>query len=160
MFLWASIVCERHFTVSVLCRTVLNLAMGYSVPAGTNVASDSYQVSHLSPEPDRRAVERGLICIDLGAFPDKINLVAGNNLCALEQLPEDEQNGHDDLHGVVCEEISHAPRLEGGVTIEDDNKDHPTKTNVGAVWLEAANVRKGLSVDTLSLASLVECNID
>ena len=37
----------------------------------------------------------------------------------------------DDEHGVVDEEVLHAPRPEGGVTVEEDDEDHPALGDVG-----------------------------
>ena len=81
-------------------------------------------------------------------------------LCPLEKFPEDEQDRSNADHGVVCEErLEGEFAHEGAVTVHEYNANLEAKREPGTVGLEVTAVRKGLAVETLNLASLVECEV-
>ena len=102
---------------------------------------EAEQLDHLGPETNRRINESGFVSIDDGAFPGEIGLVGLHEFGALEELPPEEQDGGDDLHGVIGEEVGDVPGQERGVAVAENHNDHPHQTDVGAVRLEPAGVR-------------------
>ena len=111
-------------------------------------------LAHLTPEADRRAVEGLLVSIDGGTLPDKIDFVGRSELGALQELPSEEGDEccenksvtcsaklirrhklTKNEHSVVDEEVLHAPRPERGVSVEEDDEDHPSKSDVSLKFM-------------------------
>lgn len=80
-------------------------------------------------------------------------------LRALQQLPHDEENRIEDDHSVVLEEDADIPRPKARVTIEEDNKKHPSEINICAPRLVPREVRQLASFDPLHEAGSVEADI-
>ena len=59
-------------------------------------------LAHLTPEADRWAVECLLVGIDGGTLPDKIDLVGGSELGALQELPTEEGDKRCEIGLVAC----------------------------------------------------------
>lgn len=117
--------------------------------------SNTHHLKHLPPKPDRWIQETRLISIDERSFPDKIHLTRPDKSGAFEDLPDNEETGNNDLHGVVGPEIFERPGLENGVAVEDGYEEHPDERDVGAVRLEPAVVCELASVNTLDFAGAV-----
>jgi hypothetical protein len=115
--------------------------------------ADADDLNDFAPEADGRAVESLFVGVDAGSLPDKVCLVRADESGALEELPSSESDGGCEVmllenrnrnleikvrlgltkneHGVVDEEVLHAPGPEGGVSVEEDNEDHPSLADVG-----------------------------
>nr|POE94531.1 hypothetical protein CFP56_16771 [Quercus suber] len=117
--------------------------------------AQAHDLQHLAPEPNRLSVERRLVRVDDGSFPDQIGLGGRDELGALEDLPEGEGHDRHEEHGVVREEGVDRPGKEGGVAIAADDREHPCQPDVGTVWLEPAAVRERFAVETLCLTSAI-----
>jgi hypothetical protein len=115
-------------------------------------------LAHLTPEADRWAVEGLLVSIDGGTLPNQIDLVGRSELGALQKLPTEESDEScedklvacptklagdykltKDKHGVVDEEVLHTPRPERGVSVEEDDEDHPSKSNVCLIYCQSVD---------------------
>jgi hypothetical protein len=115
-------------------------------------SANADHLAHLAPEADRRTVKGILVSIDGGLLPDQVNLVRRSELGALQKLPAEEGDecyrtslviyptglvGERILtkneHGVVDEEVLHTPWPERGVAVEENDEDHPSKSNVSLV---------------------------
>lgn len=109
--------------------------------------TDADDLEHFAPEADGRTVEGLLVCIDAWALPNKIGIVWPDQSCALEELPTAEGNDSyfrlasikrtvvaraltENEHGVVNEEVFHTPWPERDVAVEQNDEDHPSKTDI------------------------------
>ncbi|GMG16989.1 unnamed protein product [Aspergillus oryzae var. brunneus] len=79
-------------------------------------------------------------------------MVAIERISPLDHLPEDKQAGRYQLHGVVGEEVGHAPGGEGAISVENDHQGVNGYGEVGAIRLEPAIVWHLLAVNALGLA--------
>ena len=94
----------------------------------------------LSPETNRRVEEGLLVRVDDGSFPDEVRLVWADEMRALDELPENEEDRRHELQGVVLEECGYGPRVKGGVAVEEYHDDHEGQRDNGAPRLEPAGV--------------------
>jgi len=126
-----------------------------------DVALEADELEHFGPETDRRCCKGSLVCVNQRSVPDKIDLVWLEPLSPLENLPEDEEYGSEDDHGVVGNESlsGKVAGLEGRVTVDKDDYNLEDEGDPGAVWLEITAVRKRLAVKTLRLAGLEEAEV-
>jgi hypothetical protein len=114
--------------------------------------ADANDLNNFAPEADGRAVESLFVGVDAGSLPDQVCLVRADEAGALEELPSSEGDGGCEMmllgnqnrnfeirvrlgltenkHGVVDEEVLHAPGPEGGVAVEEDDEDHPSLADV------------------------------
>ena len=121
--------------------------------------SEANQLTHLTPETNRRIQECGLISVHNRLLPNKINLMGLKQLGLVDDFPDWIEPWNEELHGVIGEEARYIPGHVAGVAIVATNKEHPHNGKVGAVWLEIAVVRKSSSINTLSFASTVVENV-
>ena len=121
-----------------------------------NIPLEADELRHLEPEAGGRSRQAGLVGIDEGLLVDKVGLVGLDKLGALDELPEDEEAGHEDDDGVGGEEGLDVPGPEAGVAVEDDDDTLDHHGDVGGVGLEPALVGEGVAVDALGLAGAVE----
>lgn len=129
--------------------------MPNSVRTGLLPPSEANQLAHFGPEAHRRLRDGVFVGIDDGALPNEIDLMRTEPAGALDNLPADEQQRSNNLHGVVLEECLDAPGLERLVTVAENDEDLDKESQVGTVRLEAAIVRHLCSVDSLGLACSV-----
>lgn len=73
----------------------------------------------------------------------------------MNELPPDEQDGDEELHGVIGEEIGHVPRLERRVSIEDGDQDHPHECEIRTIRLEATDVGELAAVEALGFTGAI-----
>ena len=128
------------------------------MPALVITTLDTAEANHLSdfpPETNWWVQETGLIGIDERALPDQICFMGLDKLCALEDLPKNEEAWDDDLHGVIRPESLDIPRLEGRVSVKNGDENHPHKCKVCSVGLEPSGVTELVAVDTLGLTGTV-----
>jgi hypothetical protein len=112
--------------------------------------ADANDLNDFAPEADGRAVESLFVGVDAGSLPDQVCLVRADEAGALEELPSAESDDGclarrvrirtwigwndsgltKDEHGVVDEEVLHVPGPERGVTVEEDDEDHPSLADV------------------------------
>jgi hypothetical protein len=128
----------------------------YAVPMLPGIPLDTYQLDHLPPESHTLTHKHLLITIHNGRFPDQIHLRTGHDPRLVDDLPDEVQDGRQDNHGVVDEEVLDGPWLEGGVAVCHDDEYHPAESDIAAVGLAPAFVRKGVAVEALGFASPVE----
>ena len=134
----------------------------YRSPAFVIATLDAAETEHLAklpPEPNGGIKEAGFVGIDQRSLPNEINLMGLQPLGLLEQLPDQEKRGNDDLHGIVRPESGDIPWLIGRVAIEDSDQNHPDKGSVSAERLETSKVREGATIKTLGFAGSVEADI-
>jgi hypothetical protein len=84
----------------------------------------------LRPETHWWVDERRFICIDRRLLPDQVGFGRFDELGAMEEFPEDEEDGRDDEHRVVDEEGLDGPGRECGVAVAEDNHDHPGESDI------------------------------
>lgn len=116
---------------------------------------DTNHLHHLLPEAAGWLAGEQVVLVPIqeGPVPDEVDILGLDPLCALHDLPEDEQEGRHDLHGVVGEEGSHVKgRAERGPAVGEDDDGLQDEGDPGAVGLEVAVVGHGAAVNTLGLA--------
>lgn len=59
----------------------------------------------------------------------------------------------------MYEERLRIPRAQALVAKAEDDHDHPCKSKIGAIWLEAAKVRQIAAIHLLRFAGVVEADI-
>lgn len=119
------------------------------------LAPDANHLHHLLPEAARRLAGEQvfLVPVEKGPVPDEVDVLGADPLCALQDLPEDEQARGHDLHGVVGEEGADVEsRAERGPAVGEDDDGLQDEGDPGAVGLEVAVVGHGAAVDILRLA--------
>lgn len=94
------------------------------------ISTDANKLQHLRPEANRLRQERCFVRVNNGSFPNQVSLMWLHHLSLLEELPESESAGRKQQHGVVGEEGTDIPRLEGGVAINTDDGYHPCSSEV------------------------------
>ena len=119
------------------------------------MSPDAHKVSHLFPEASNRLMSCALVQVNLGSFPDQVDLLRRNDAGLVDQLPAQVENRSKDLHGVALEEGRYVPRSKGAVSIAQNNEGLHDEGNVGSVRLEISIVRERLSVESLGLSSLI-----
>lgn len=119
-------------------------------------ALETNELYDLGPESYRGLVEAGLVRLDDGALPDKVGLARPDDLGPVDELPGEEEDGREDDHGVVDEEVLDAPRHEARVAVAEDDNGHAAQADPAAVGLEVARVGERAAVDALRLAGVEE----
>jgi hypothetical protein len=133
-----------------------NFSARNASPPGVVAALDpanTDDLEHLAPEADRRAVEGLFVGVDAGALPDEVGFERADEAGALDDLPAAEGDDGclmsevvsievegfveviagwltEDEHGVVDEEVLDTPGPEGRVSVEENDEDHPSHSNV------------------------------
>ena len=149
----------RQGTVSTKHLRVLSLGPSRHTLVVNGVsplaAADADEPAHLGPETGGVVGELGLVAIDGRGLPDEVSLVGLDEAGALDELPAEEENGGEDLHGVAGEEGLGVGGVKGVVVVGEDEDELDGEGKVGAVGLEPAVVGHLGAVDALGLAGAV-----
>lgn len=116
-------------------------------------------MTHLPPKSDRWFHECHLVGVNCGLLPYKIGVLGFDPCGLVDDLPNDEQPGNEELHGIVGEECGGVPRQVSRVSVDAGDSEHPGQSKVGAPGLEPASVWQLFSVETLGLTRLVKADV-
>lgn len=103
------------------------------------------------PEANRRLSEGSLVRLNHRSLPNQVNLVRLDVLGPLKDLPANEEEDSEDLHGVVLEEdLNVELGSESVVSVDENNDELDNEGDIGTIRLEVAVVRSlSLAVDAL-----------